>query len=210
MAAEAAAAQTKVAAEAAAGALSVQAEAQARATRLTGEAEGDAIRARGIAEADAVKARMEAEAAGIERRAAALSRNQEAVIAQQIAANLPEIVRAAASSFEHVGTFTVLNGAAGVTETLAEMIQQAGVLANMARQTIAPMIASQNGHGSTNGADEPARSGQPAPAAAGGKRRTNALRAATIAAPLDAPAPPLAGSEPLVTEETPPPAADGG
>ena len=111
--AEASAAQTKVQAEAQAAAITVQAEAQAGATRLTGEAEGDAIRARGLAEADAVKARMAAEAAGIERRAAALSRNQEAVIAQQIAANLPEIVRAAASSFEHVDTFTVLNGAAG-------------------------------------------------------------------------------------------------
>ena len=64
---------------------------------------------------------MEAEAAGIERRAAALSRNQEAVIAQQIAANLPEIVRAAASSFDHVGNFTVLNGAGGITEVLAEV-----------------------------------------------------------------------------------------
>ena len=101
---------------------------------------------------------MEAEAAGIERRAAALSRNQEAVIAQQIAANLPEIVRAAASSFEHVGTFTVLNGAAGVTETLAEMIQQAGVLANIARQTIAPMMNTQNGDGSQpNGGQLPCR-----------------------------------------------------
>ena len=45
---------------------------------------------------------MEAEALGIERRAAALSQNQEAVIAQQIAENLPEVVRAAASSFDHV------------------------------------------------------------------------------------------------------------
>ena len=51
---------------------------------------GDAIRARGLAEADAIRARMKAEAAGIERRAAALSQNQEAVIAQQIAENLPD------------------------------------------------------------------------------------------------------------------------
>ena len=56
-----------------------------------------------MAEADAIRARMEAEAAGIERRAAALSQNQEAVIAQQIAENLPAIVQAAASPFEHVG-----------------------------------------------------------------------------------------------------------
>ena len=164
LAAEASAAQTKVLAQAEAAAVTVHAEAQAGATRLTGEAEGDAIRARGVAEADAVKARMEAEAAGIELRAAALNRNQEAVIAQQIAANLPEIVRAAASSFEHVGTFTVLNGAAGVTETLAEMIQQAGVLANIARQTMAPMLGSQKGEGSGPSNEHLSGSGQPAAA----------------------------------------------
>src|SRR4051794_30513034 len=95
--AEAAATQTTVQAEAAAAAMRVQAEAQAAATRVNGQAEADAIRARGMAEADAVRARMEAEAAGIERRAAALSQNQEAVIAQQIAENLPAIVQAAAS-----------------------------------------------------------------------------------------------------------------
>jgi uncharacterized membrane protein YqiK len=138
--AEAAAAQTRVAAEAAAAALKMQAEAQAAATRLNGQAEADAIRARGIAEADAVKARAQAEAFGIERRAAALSQNQEAVIAQQIAENLPEIVRAAASPFEHVGTFTVLNGAEGVTGALAEIIQQAGALTNLARETLMPAI----------------------------------------------------------------------
>ena len=173
LAAEASAAQTKVLAQAQAAAITVQAEAQAGATRLTGEAEGDAIRARGVAEADAVKARMEAEAAGIELRSAALSRNQEAVIAQQIATNLPEIVRAAASSFEHVGTFTVLNGAAGVTETLAEMIQQAGVLANIARQTIAPMMPTQNGTGSSPSRER----GQPALEPSGAQRRQSRSRA---------------------------------
>jgi uncharacterized membrane protein YqiK len=136
LSAEAAAAQTKVQAEAAAAAMKVQAEAQAAATRLNGEADAAAIRARGIAEADAVRARMEAEAAGIERRAAALSQNQEAVIAQQIAENLPAIVQAAASPFEHVGSFTVLNGAEGVTGALAQIIQQAGALSNMAREAL--------------------------------------------------------------------------
>src|SRR5439155_11627668 len=159
--AEAAAAQTRVQAEAAAAALKMQAEAQAAATRLNGQAEADAIRARGMAEADAVRARMEAEANGIERRAAALSQNQEAVIAQQIAENLPEIVRAAASPFEHVGQFTVLNGAQGVTGALAEVIQQAGALASMARDTLVPRIAGVNGRAgahangpaATNGAE---------------------------------------------------------
>jgi uncharacterized membrane protein YqiK len=93
---------------------------------------------------------MEAEAAGIERRAAALSQNQEAVIAQQIAENLPAIVQAAASPFEHVGTFTVLNGAEGVTGALAQIIQQAGALAGLARETLLPGVM-PNTHGS-NGA----------------------------------------------------------
>src|SRR4051794_7985802 len=103
--AEAEAAQVKLAAEAQAQATKIQAEAQAAATRLNGQAEADAIRAKGLAEADAVKARMQAEAAGIELRAAALSQNQEAVIAQQIAEQLPEVVRAAASSFDHIDNF---------------------------------------------------------------------------------------------------------
>ncbi len=150
--AEAAAAQTKVQAEAQSSAIRMQAQAQAEATRITGEAEGAAIRARGLAEADAIRARMEAEAEGIKRRAAALSENQEAVIAQQIAEKLPEIVRAAAAPFEHVGSFTVLNGAEGVTSALAQVIKQAGALAGIAREALTPAITAQNAReSSTNG-----------------------------------------------------------
>jgi uncharacterized membrane protein YqiK len=138
--AEAAAQEVRLAAEAQAGAVKVQAEAQANATRINGEADGDAIKARGLAEADAIKAKAMAEATGIESRAAALSQNQEAVIAQQIAQLMPDIVRAAASPFEHVGQFTVLNGAQGVTSALGEVIQQAGALVSIARNTITPML----------------------------------------------------------------------
>jgi flotillin len=158
--AEAVATQTKVQAEAQAAALKMQATAQADATRITGQAEADAIKARGLAEADAIRARMEAEASGIERRAAALSQNQEAVIAQQIAEKLPEIVAAAAAPFEHVDQFTVLNGAQGVTGALAEIIQQAGALTGLARQSLLPAITkaassqpeSQHLNGARNGA----------------------------------------------------------
>jgi flotillin len=136
--ADADAQRTKLHAEAEAAAIRLRAAAEAEATRITGEAEADATKARGLAEAEATRARMEAEAAGIQKRAAALSQNQDAVIAQQIAEQLPDIVRAAASPFEHVGQFTVLNGARGVTEALAEIIQQAGSLTNMARQTLLP------------------------------------------------------------------------
>jgi flotillin len=148
MRAEAMATQTTLQAEAQAKAVKLQASAQAEATRLNGQAEADAIKAKGLAEADAVRARMEAEATGIERRASALSQNQEAVIAQQIAERLPEIVAAAASPFEHISNFNVLNGAAGVTGALAEIIQQAGALTGMARESLLPAITNsgQNGN----------------------------------------------------------------
>jgi flotillin len=129
----------------------VQAEAQATATRLNGQAEADAIRAKGTAEADAIRARMEAEAAGIQLRAEALGQNQEAVIAQQIAENLPEVVRAAASSFEHISSFTVLNGAQGVTSALAEVIQQAGALSDIARKALSPLARPSSNGSSPNG-----------------------------------------------------------
>ncbi|WP_067706421.1 flotillin family protein [Nocardia yamanashiensis] len=138
--AEAAAAQTKLQAQAEAEAIKLRAAAQAEATRLTGQAEADAIQARGLAEAEAVRARMAAEAAGIQQRAEAMSKNQEAVIAQQVAEHLPEIVAAAAKPFEHVGQFTVLNGAQGVTSALAEIIQQAGTLTSMARESLLPAL----------------------------------------------------------------------
>ncbi|MRH91754.1 flotillin family protein [Nocardia sp. SYP-A9097] len=138
--AEAAAAQTKMQAQAEAESIKVRAAAQAEATRLTGQAEADAIQARGLAEAETVRARMAAEAAGIQQRAEAMSKNQEAVIAQQVAQNLPEIVAAAAKPFEHIGQFTVLNGAQGVTSALAEIIQQAGTLTAMARESLLPAL----------------------------------------------------------------------
>ena len=156
MRAEAAATQTTLQAEAQAKAVKLQAAAQAEATRLNGQAEADAIKAKGLAEAEAVRARMEAEATGIERRASALSQNQEAVIAQQIAERLPEIVAAAASPFEHISNFTVLNGAEGVTGALAQIIQQAGALTGMARESLLPAItnsanAKANGNGTAAG-----------------------------------------------------------
>ena len=172
--AEAEAQRVKLAAEAAAGATKVQAEAQAAATRLNGQADADAIRARGMAEADAVRARMEAEAAGIERRAAALSQNQEAVIAQQIAENLPAIVAAAASPFEHVGSFTVLNGAEGVTGALAQIIQQAGTLSGLAREALMPKPASLNLRADTNGHDAGKRAKVALPASTQSNRQEKA------------------------------------
>ena len=127
-----------------------------------------------MAEADAVRARMEAEAAGIERRAAALSQNQEAVIAQQIAENLPAIVAAAASPFEHVGSFTVLNGAEGVTGALAQIIQQAGTLSGLAREALMPKPASLNLRADTNGHDAGKRAKVALPASTQSNRQEKA------------------------------------
>jgi uncharacterized membrane protein YqiK len=163
--AEAAAQEVRLAAEAQAGAVKVQAEAQANATRVNGQADGDAIKARGLAEADAIRARTQAEAAGIESRAAALSQNQEAVIAQQIAQTMPDIVRAAASPFEHIGQFTVLNGAQGVTSALAEIIQSAGALAAVARRTLTPAILAAGDQNNNGDGPKPAVAPKAAPAA---------------------------------------------
>ena len=170
--AEAAAQEVKLSAEAVAQQIKVQAAAQADATRMIGQADADAIKAKGLAEADAIRARMEAEAAGIERRAAALSQNQEAVIAQQIAEKLPEIVAAAAAPFEHIGQFTVLNGAQGVTGAIAEIIQQAGALTGLARESLLPAVTGTergrsggNGNGA-NGNAAAGRSRKAAPLAA--------------------------------------------
>jgi uncharacterized membrane protein YqiK len=178
--AEAEASQLRLRAEAQAAATKIQAEAQAAATRLNGQAEADAIRAKGLAEAEAIKARMEAEAAGIERRAAALSQNQEAVIAQQIAEQLPEVVRAAASPFEHVDSFTVLNGAEGVTAALGSVIKQAGVLTTLARQTLLP--SSSNGHDS-NGTDAHAPGSNGTSPTAVREKKPAATTEASVAAP---------------------------
>ena len=180
--AEAAAQEVRLAAEAQAAAVKVQAEAQANATRINGQADGDAIKARGLAEADAIKAKAMAEAAGIESRAAALSQNQEAVIAQQIAVSMPDIVRAAASPFEHVGQFTVLNGAQGVTSALGDVIQQAGALVSIARRTITPLLTPDGENGTGNGSNA-----KPAPVAPAPAVRRAAPKAPEAVKPAEAP-----------------------
>ncbi len=184
--AEAAAQEVRLAAEAQAAAVKVQAEAQANATRVNGQADGDAIKARGLAEADAIRARTQAEAAGIESRAAALSQNQEAVIAQQIAQTMPDIVRAAASPFEHIGQFTVLNGAQGVTSALAEIIQSAGALAAVARRTLAPAILAAGDQDNNGDGAKPVAAPKAGPAAKA--PAASASKPASASAPSSAPA----------------------
>jgi uncharacterized membrane protein YqiK len=109
--------------------------AEARATQLRGEAEGSSIRARGLAEAEAIAKRGEA-----------LATESDAVIGQQIAEQMPEIVRAAAQAFSNVDNMTVLNGAQGITEILNQLISQAGPSLELARSAL------RTGNGGANGA----------------------------------------------------------
>jgi len=102
------------------------AAAAAGATRVTGEAEAAATKARGDAAASAIKAKALAEADGIKARAEALGTNQDAVISQQLAENMPAIIAAAAEPFAHVGQFTVLNGGDGINRMIGGILSQVG------------------------------------------------------------------------------------
>jgi flotillin len=137
--------------QAAADAKRVKLEAEAAATRAEqlGTAEAAATRARGLAEGEAVKARGLAEADAIKARADALASNQEAVVAQQIAEQLPQIVGEAAKAFGNIGQLTVLNGAEGVGQMFSQVLGMGAaaipLLRNVLEQTNG---ASTNGHAS--------------------------------------------------------------
>ena len=109
---------------------------EAAVTTTRGRAEGEATKARGLAEGEAIRAKGLAEAEAIGKRAEALEREADAVIGQQIAEQLPEIVRAAAESFKHVDNLTVLNGAQGISEIIAQVIGQAGPALKMAQEAL--------------------------------------------------------------------------
>jgi hypothetical protein len=119
---------TRALAEADRDATIANAEAQAAQTSKIGEAEATATRARGTAEADVLELKGKAEGAALTARAQGLSEHQDAVIAQQVAALLPEIVRAIADPLGKIDNMTVLSGAEGVTGTIANVATQAAVL----------------------------------------------------------------------------------
>ncbi|MFJ5303260.1 flotillin family protein [Streptomyces sp. NPDC088350] len=143
LAATAEANRIKTAANAEAEATQARGAAAATATRATGEAEAAAAQAKGLAAAEATRAQGLAEAEAIKARAAALAENQEAVVAQQLAENWPEIVRAGASAFGSVDNMVVLNGADGMAEMLAKALTMGGTGLGLARQLLATM--NQNG-----------------------------------------------------------------
>jgi flotillin len=143
--------RVKTAAQAEAEATKARGEAHATATRLTGEAEAEASRARGLAEADAARAQGLAEAQAIQARAEALAQNQEAVIAQQLAENWPEIVRAGAGALGNVDHMVVLNGADGMADLLTKALAMGGTGLGLARTLLASMGEKQ-GPVTSNGA----------------------------------------------------------
>ena len=73
-----------------------------------------------------MKAKALAEAEGIKARGEALETNQDAVISQQLAENMPAIVAAAAEPFAHVGQLTVLNGGEGLNSMVGGILSQVG------------------------------------------------------------------------------------
>ena len=151
LAATAEANRVKVAAAAQAEMTKVSGLATAAATRATGEAEAAAIQARGLAEAESAKAKGLAEAESIKARAAALAENQEAVVAQQLAENWPEIVRAGAEAFGNVDHMVLLNGADGMSEMFAKALTMGGTGLGLARQLLAAMGEKEGAQPPVNG-----------------------------------------------------------
>ncbi|BCL26008.1 SPFH domain-containing protein [Streptomyces aurantiacus] len=139
LAAAAEATRVKTAAGAEAEATKARGAAAATATRATGEAEAAAQQAKGLAIAESTRAQGLAEAEAIAARAAALAENQEAVVAQQLAENWPEIVRAGAGAFGNVEHMVLLNGAEGMSDMFAKALTMGGTGLGLARQLLASM-----------------------------------------------------------------------
>jgi flotillin len=125
LSAQADASRVKLAAAAQSERVKLEGEAEAHASQAKGRAEGEAIRARGMAEADTIKARAEA-----------LAGHQEAVIGQQLAENWPQIVEAAAKPFGDIDQLIVLNGAQGISDTLAQALSQGVAGLQLARRLL--------------------------------------------------------------------------
>jgi uncharacterized membrane protein YqiK len=160
--AQAEADRVKLAAAAEADHVRLDGDARADSTRAIGLAEAAATEAKGLAEGEAVRARGMAEAETIKARAEALAENQDAVIGQQLADKWPEIVEAAAKPFGDIDQMIVLNGAQGLSDTLAQAMSQGVAGLQLARNLLA---GGKNGGNGGRG-DKPAvRSPAPAPPA---------------------------------------------
>jgi uncharacterized membrane protein YqiK len=128
--------RVKLEADAEAEHVRLQAAADAQAVQLKGQAEATATEAKGRAEGEAVRAKGIAEAESIKARADALAENQDAVIGQQLAENWPAIVEAAAKPFGAIDQLIVMNGAQGLSDTLAQALSQGVAGLSLARNLL--------------------------------------------------------------------------
>jgi flotillin len=151
------AARVRTEAAAAAEQRKLLAEAEGFATERTGEADAKATRLRGEAEGSAINAKLTAEAEGIQKRADALRENQEAVINQSIAEQLPQIVEAAAGAYKGVDHMVVLNGAEGMGNITGQVLGTGLSVIPMIREAFQSGL--NGGRGSENG--EPKRAVKP-------------------------------------------------
>ncbi|HYW25598.1 MAG TPA: SPFH domain-containing protein [Terriglobales bacterium] len=150
--AEARAREIELSAQADANRVKLSAAAQAERVKLEGEAEAHASQAKGRAEGEAIRARGTADADTIKARAEALAGHQEAIIGQQLAEHWPQIVEAAAKPFGDIDQLIVLNGAQGISDTLAQALSQGIAGLHLARKLLgepagAAPLASPNGSG---------------------------------------------------------------
>ncbi len=162
--AKARAAKTEAEGEAAAAVAQAEADAQAQKARgaaqaevakVNGLAQAEATRANGMAEADTAKAKGLAEAEALQKRAEALKEQSEAVVAQQIADKLPEVVAAAATAYSNVGQLTVFDGMNGINNNLLGIIASAGPLLNAAKGILGVDAKGEKVEAVTTEADKP-------------------------------------------------------
>ncbi|GGO12555.1 flotillin family protein [Microbispora rosea subsp. aerata] len=143
--------------EAAAAATKATGLGEAEAAKAKGLAEAEAAKAKGLAEAEAAKAKGLAEAEAIRARSEALRENQEAVIAQQLAENWPQIVEAGSKAFGNVDHMVVLNGAQGIEEMLAKALTLGGAGLGLARSLLAGGAPAAKDGAGVNGAEPGAK-----------------------------------------------------
>lgn len=106
--AEADALSAKLQAQGQADATRLKAMAEAEAQKAVGLAQAEAQRAKGLAEASIIAAKGEAEAEAMAKKAEAFKQYNEAAMASMVVEKLPELVAAAASPLQKIGTMTVL------------------------------------------------------------------------------------------------------
>jgi flotillin len=143
--AEARAREIELSAQADASRVKLAAAAQSERVKLEGDAEAHAAQARGLADGEAIRARGVAEADSIKARGEALAGNQEAIIGQQLAEKWPEIVEAAAKPFGDIDQLIVLNGAQGISDTLAQALSQGVAGLQLARRLLGESGAAPSG-----------------------------------------------------------------